>query len=612
MRTADAPTTRRIHRMPFGAECRDGSTLFRLWAPAASTVDVVLGVDDDARGVAMARRDDGWFERELDDARAGTRYRFRIDRGMLVPDPASRANPDGVHAASAVVDPAAYAWRDGAWVGRPWREAIVYELHVGTFTSQGTFDAAIARLDDLAELGVTAVELMPLAAFPGTRNWGYDGVLPFAPAAAYGTPHDLKRLIDAAHSRGLMMLLDVVYNHFGPEGNYLHVYARQFFNPAHRTPWGAAINFGGDASRTVREFFVHNALYWLEEFHFDGLRLDAIHAIVDDSRPDFVTELATSVRERTAGREIHLVLENDRNQARYLRRDDAGRPILATAQWNDDVHHALHIIATGERDGYYVDYASHPIESLGRALAEGFAYQGETSAFRGRARGEPSAQLPPTAFVAFAQNHDQTGNRALGERLSTLADAELLRALVACVLMSPQVPLLFMGEEFGASTPFLFFCDFGPDLAESVTRGRREEFARFSRFGDPQSIPDPNGQATFDASKLDWREASAPSGVQWRAFYRDCLARRQQHVLPLLRELTHGGSFDNDDGLLRVTWTTGSGTRLHLVANLSHEARSGVALPHGVPIFFTDAMPTPGTTATVPRCGVAFLVEHRS
>jgi len=602
----------RAHAMPFGAEYQGAATAFRLWAPAATNVGLVLGDADDT--LAMASRGEGWFHRRVEGVHPGARYAFRIGGGIVVPDPASRANPGGVHAPSAVVDAAAYAWHDDAWQGRPWHEAVVYELHVGAFTPAGTFAAAMARLDELADLGITAVELMPVAAFPGTRNWGYDGVLPFAPAASYGTPDDLKRLVDAAHARGLMMLLDVVYNHFGPEGNYLHAYAPQFFNPAHQTPWGAAINFDGEASRTVRDYFVHNALYWLEEFHFDGLRLDAVHAIVDESQPDFVTELATRVRERFADRRVHLVLENDRNDARYLHRDAANRPLIADAQWNDDLHHALHVIATGERDGYYADYAATPVECFARALAEGFVFQGQPSGFRGGARrGEPSAKLAPAAFVAFAQNHDQIGNRAFGQRLSVLAEPDLLRALTACVLLSPQVPMLFMGEEFAASTPFLFFCDFGPELAEAVTRGRRAEFARFSRFADPAaraSIPDPNAEATFAASKLDWRCASTAPGMQWRAFCRECLSLRQRHVVPLLDDLRHGGTFSvDDDALLRVQWRAGD-VRLHLVANLGAEPREGIALPQGEAIYATQGVARSVPPARLPRYGVVFIVER--
>jgi len=600
--------------MPFGAQLDDASTAFRLWAPAARTVELVLDDGTGREPVALVRGGDGWFEARVDGAGAGAHYAFRIDGGLVVPDPASRANPDGVHARSVVVDPAAYAWRDDAWPGRPWREAVVYEMHVGTFTPAGTFAAAIAHLDHLAVLGVTAVELMPVAAFPGRWNWGYDGVLPFAPAASYGTPDDLKRLVDAAHARGLMVLLDVVYNHFGPEGNYLHAYAPQFFNPKHRTPWGDAINFDGDASATVREFFIHNALYWLEEFHVDGLRLDAVHAIADDSRPDIVVELASRVRAAFPGRDVHLVLENDRNEARYLRRDAHGRPALATAQWNDDFHHALHVIATGEDDGYYADYATTPLQCFGRALAEGFVFQGQPSAYRaGAPRGEPSAALPPTAFVAFAQNHDQVGNRAFGERLSTLADPRLWRALTACVLLSPQVPLLFMGEEFAASTPFLFFCDFGAELAQAVTRGRRDEFARFPRFRDSsarEAIPDPNVESTFAASKLDWRSASTAGGSETRAFYRECLALRRRFVVPLLAQLHRGGSFAVDgDALLRVQWHADSGRSLHLLANLSPAPRDAVAVPAGDAIFATAGMPATGTSGTLPAHALAFILK---
>ena len=605
-----------VHRMPFGAQCDEGATAFRLWAPAAQTVEVALGTGPITRHVALVRGDDGGFEARVDGVDAGARYAFRIDGGLVVPDPASRANPDGVHGPSLVVDPAAYSWSDDAWAGRPWREAVVYELHVGTFTPAGTFTAALAHLDDLVALGVTAVELMPLAAFPGSRNWGYDGVLPFAPAASYGTPDELKRLVDAAHARGLMVLLDVVYNHFGPEGNYLHAYAPQFFNPKHRTPWGDAINFDGDANATVREFFIHNALYWLEEFRFDGLRLDAVHAIADASHPDFVTELASRVRAAFTGRHVHLVLENDRNDARYLRRDEAGRPMLATAQWNDDLHHALHVIATGEDDGYYADYAAAPVQFLGRALAEGFVYQGQPSAYRaGAARGEPSVSLPPTAFVSFLQNHDQIGNRALGERLSTLADPQLLRAVTACVLLSPQVPLLFMGDEFAASTPFLFFCDFGAELAQAVTSGRRDEFARFARFRDArarEAIPDPNALATFAASKLDRRCASTAMGSATLALYRECLALRQRFVVPLLAQLHHGGAFVvDDDALLRVQWCAAAGRCLHLVANLSRAPRRAVALPAGEAIFATVGMPAAGTTGSLPAYAVAFILTDR-
>ncbi|MCC7327645.1 MAG: malto-oligosyltrehalose trehalohydrolase [Burkholderiales bacterium] len=607
---------RRAHRMPFGAQLDGDKTAFRLWAPGARHVDLVIGDEATADALTMASDGMGWHTRTVDGARAGTRYAYRIDGGLTVPDPASRANPDGVHARSAVVDPGTHAWRDERWRGRPWREAVIYEVHVGTFTPEGSFAGVIARLDDLVDLGVTTVELMPVAAFPGTRNWGYDGVLPFAPAACYGTPEDLKRLVDEAHARGLMMLLDVVYNHFGPEGNYLHAYAPQFFNPRHQTPWGAAINFDGESSATVREFFIHNALYWLDEYHFDGLRVDAVHAIADDSQPDIVTELTTRVHEHFgATRHVHLVLENDHNQARYLERNALQQPILATAQWNDDLHHALHVIATGERDGYYADYAERPVTAFGRALAEGFVYQGDVSVYReGAPRGERSAHLPPVAFVAFAQNHDQIGNRALGERIAEIAEPEVLRALTACLLLAPQVPLLFMGEEFAASTPFLFFCDFGPELAAAVTRGRREEFARFARFRDPgarQAIPDPNDEATMVASTLDWSEVLRPRGARWRAFYRHCLDARRRYIVPWQHGVSCGGSYRVDDeALLRVDWYNAAGRGLHLVANLGPNPVGAVRFPSGQRVYATDGVPDPGVTGALAGYALTFNIDE--
>lgn len=583
------------HRMPFGAAFDGGATRFRLWAPGAHEVQVLLGADG-RQTHALAPLEDGWFE-AWRDVSAGTRYAYRCDGNPARPDPASRFNPDGVHASSAVVDPRAFDWQEEHWRGLPWEHAVLYELHVGAFTSAGTFAAAVERFDHLAELGVTAIELMPVAAFPGTRNWGYDGVLPFAPTQCYGTPEGLKRLVDAAHARGMMVLLDVVYNHLGPEGNYLHAYAPQFFDSGRATPWGGqAFNFDGAHSRTVRDFFIHNALYWIDEYRFDGLRLDAVHAIVDDMCPDIVTELTGAVRRHAEqeGRQIHIVLENDRNEVSRLTRDAAGRPHHATAQWNDDLHHVLHVLITGERDGYYSDYTMRPLWLLGRCLAEGFAYQGEPSAFRaGIPRGEPSAHLPAAAFVAFAQTHDQIGNRAFGERLSAIADARALRAALACILLAPAPPMLFMGEEFGATTPFLFFCDFGDGLAEAVARGRRAEFARFDRFRDPASqalIPDPNAPTTFAASKLDWMEVARAPGAAWLAFYRRCLAVRRAQIAPRLVGAAPGGKFEVlPDALLRVTWALGGGATLHLGAHFGNAALSGVEPLPGVPIYESDA-----------------------
>ena len=362
--------------MPFGAQLlAGGGARFRLWAPGAECVEVQLQRGAD-HALHRMRTANGWHELIVREAGAGSRYKYVVHRGaqspLAVPDPASRFNPDGVHGASVVVDPDSYRWREASWSGRPWSEAAIYELHVGAFTAEGTYAAARRRLPELAALGVTAIELMPLAAFPGGRNWGYDGVLPFAPAACYGSPDELKALIDAAHSAGLMVLLDVVYNHFGPDGNYLHAYCPEFFNPGHRTPWGAAINFDGALNATVRDFFVHNALFWLEEYRFDALRLDAVHAIRDDGTPDIVCEIARAMHQAAGrARQRHLVLENHANQSGYLVRDSRGAPVYATAQWNDDAHHALHVLISGETDGYYADYASAPLMHLGRSLAVG-------------------------------------------------------------------------------------------------------------------------------------------------------------------------------------------------------------------------------------------------
>ena len=519
--------------MPFGAECEgDGAgTRFRLWAPGARQVD--LWLEDQKAALPMPLDAAGWAELTVASAGPGTRYRFRIDADLLVPDPASRYQPEDVHGPSEVIAPPAHAWSDAGWRGVEPERLVCYELHVGTFTREGTFAAAEKRLDHLAALGVTAVELMPLADFPGRWGWGYDGVLPFAPDASYGRPEDLKRLVDACHARGLAVLLDVVYNHFGPEGNYLHRYAPDFGSPRHRTPWGDGINFDGPRSAVVRQWVVHNALYWLEEFHLDGLRLDAVHAIIDDSRPHILEELAAAVDAAALGRPIHLVLENEANSARRLAR--GARPHF-TAQWNDDLHHVLHVLLTGERDGYYADYFP-ALPLLGRCLTEGFAYQGDWSSYRGHERGEGSRELPPTAFVGFLQNHDQIGNRALGERITALAPDAAVRAATAVLLLAPATPLLFMGQEWGAREPFLFFSDLGPELAAAVSEGRRREFARFPQFADPVArarIPDPQAEATRDRSTLDWDALGLPRHAEWLAFHRSLLAIRGAEIAPLL------------------------------------------------------------------------------
>jgi len=582
------------HAMPFGAEVRaDGRVRFRLWAPSASRVDLVL--ERAERGTSerlpMTWTEGGFFELVTPTARAGSRYRYRIDDRLEVPDPASRSNPDDPNGASEVVDPAVFEWNDGDWCGRAWDEAVVYELHVGAFTPGGTFRSAIERLPYLAALGVTAIELMPIADFPGRRNWGYDGVLAFAPDASYGTPDDLKRLVEAVHRHGLMIFLDVVYNHFGPEGNYLYAYAPAFFTDRHHTLWGQAINFDGEDSRPVRDFFVHNTLYWLEEYRFDGLRYDAVNAIRDNSPVHILDEIAAAAH-AGPGRErrIHLVLENDDNAAHYLHpREAAGY----RAQWNDDAHHALHAAATGEHDGYYVDYLPQPAAYLARCLAEGFAYQGEESTYRHRKRGEPSAALPPMAFVNFLQNHDQVGNRAFGERITGLASERVVLCLTAILLLAPQPPLLFMGQEYGASTPFQFFCDFGPELAAAVRRGRQAEFTRFAGFtaaAGRETLPDPNAGTTFARSKLDWRELDRPDHAAWHDYHHNLLALRQRDIVPLLPHLGgHSGQARIlADAAFEVTWSGDRGERLTLLANLGEQALAAPA-PLGRLIHATPA-----------------------
>lgn len=583
------------HGMPFGSEVLpDGSVRFRLWAPNAKQVTVCL--ENKKRGdYPLLSLENGWFEGITPEAAVGDLYRFQIDGKAEVPDPASRFQPHDVHGPSEVINPLAFRWKDENWKGRPWEETVIYELHIGTFTPEGTFHGVEQKLDYLRALGVTAMELMPISDFPGKRNWGYDGVLPYAPDSCYGRPEELKQLVQAAHAKELMIFLDVVYNHFGPEGNYLHLYAPQFFTDRHHTPWGDAINFDGPDSRVVRDFFIHNALYWLEEYHFDGLRLDAVHAIIDHSQPDFLTELAQTVRERF-GKErfVHLVLENVENRARYLSRDPSGAVRLYDAQWNDDVHHAVHVLLTGESDGYYADYSPDPTRHLCRCLSEGFAYQGDYSEYHGEARGESSNELPPTAFVSFLQNHDQVGNRALGERITQLVPRHKVRTAMEILLLSPQPPLLFMGEEFAASSPFLYFCDYHGDLAAAVTEGRRNEFARFAKFSSPElreSIPDPNAEITYSKSKLNWQELQDKIHGDWLHLYRQLLALRRDKVVPHLGETSRPQCEVSTAGKrnLSVDWMVQGGARLQLRTNLGDESVS-MSGEHSATPFYASSL----------------------
>ena len=578
---------KRFHRMPFGAQVlKSGGVRFRLWAPALSQVSLRL---DENELLPMQDIGQGWYELITTRAHVGSRYRYQITDNLCVPDPASRFNSEDVHGCSTVIDASAFHWQDSEWHGLPWQESIIYELHVGTFTTEGTFSALELKLDYLVELGITAIELMPLAQFPGNRNWGYDGTLLFAPHSDYGSPDELKRLIQSAHQKGLMVFLDVVYNHFGPEGNYLHHYAPQFFTERHHTPWGAAINFDGEDSRTVRDFFIHNALYWLEEYHFDGLRLDAVHAILDHSGSDFLLELSKVVRAKLGQeRHIHLVLENDSNAAHYLEQDNNGR-LYYEAQWNDDIHHASHVLLTGEREGYYADYHPNAITHLCRCLSEGFAYQGELSRYRGgQPRGEASGHLPPTAFVSFLQNHDQIGNRAFGERLSAMVGPEALTTATALLLLTPQIPLLFMGEEWGASEPFVFFCNFEAGLADAVTESRRNAFSRFTRFKDPAtlySIPDPSSEQSFISAKLNWMGLNHLPHSKWLTLHRQLLALRRRIITPRLLGSHSTGSEVLSAEALWNDWLLGDGSQLTVIVNFGVTSVKLSELPAGELIY---------------------------
>lgn len=528
-----------------------GGTRFAIWAPGVDALTLEI---EGAAPVPMTPEAEGWFAADTD-AAPGRHYRFRLPDGTAVPDPASRAQAGAVHGWSVVTDPAAYAWRETGWRGRPWTQAVIQEVHVGVL---GGYAGVVERLDDIAATGFTAIELMPLAATGGTRNWGYDGVLPYAPNAAYGSPDDLKALVDAAHARGLMVFLDVVYNHFGPDGNYLPAYAPDFFRADVQTPWGGAIDFSREP---VARFFIDNALYWLGEMGFDGLRLDAVHAIGDDA---FLDRLAREVRGAFPDRHVHLVLENEHNDPDRL----AG---AYDAQWNDDFHNVLHVLLTGETHGYYRDFADAPEAMLARCLAEGFIYQGQGSPNqKGKPRGAPSGHLSPIRFVSFLQNHDQIGNRALGERLTRLTDPARLRAATALLLLCPQIPLTFMGDEHGSDAPFLFFTDFHDDLADAVRNGRRAEFAGHPGFGDEEAreaIPDPNARSTFEAS----RPLPGPDAAAWQALYRQLLTIRRDRIVPLLDDAMAIEAEGIGDRAARARWRLGAQV-LTLAINLGDEA----------------------------------------
>ncbi len=554
---------------------------FRVWAPFANVMAVEL-VDQDRMAIPMQRSAQGYFDATVEGLGPRARYRYLVEGKLARPDPASRFQPDGVHGPSVVIDPESFGWTDAAWRGMPLNDMIIYELHVGTFTQEGTFEAIIPHLSYLKDtVGITAIELMPVAQFPGGRNWGYDGVYPFAPQSTYGGPDGLKRLVDACHAMGLAVILDVVYNHLGPEGNYLGEFG-PYFTDRYRTPWGAAINYDGPGSDEVRQYIVGNALYWVTEYHIDALRLDAIHGIYDFSATHILKELAFSVQTQAArlNRQVAVIAESDLNDTRVIDPPAHGG-FGFDGQWNDDFHHALRVVLTGEQRGYYEDF--HGIQDLGAAVREGFVYNGRYSAHRRRRHGSSSQHCRPSQFVVFSQNHDQIGNRAVGDRLSTHLPFDLLKVARALVLLSPNIPLLFMGEEYGETAPFQYFIEHGDaDLIEAVRLGRQGEFAHFG--WKAEDIPDPQDRATFERSRvnrerLDERQAG--------------LCRWTSQLIQLRKTIPSLGPgdaktighkvqvFEEEKALVIHRWVTGGGASLIVLGFNALPTTVMLREPHG-------------------------------
>ncbi|WP_106478816.1 malto-oligosyltrehalose trehalohydrolase [Phytohalomonas tamaricis] len=579
----------------FGANIIDEETVhFSIWAPDAELVSVEI----EGQGtVPMDALDNGHFTLDTP-CLAGARYRYLINDETPVPDPAARMQAEDVDGYSVVVDPYNYEWMCPDWRGRPWNETVIYELHVG---AMGGFVGVMERLPELAALGVTAIELMPLNDFPGQRNWGYDGVLPYAVASAYGSPEELKELIDAAHEHQMMVFLDVVYNHFGPDGNYLFQYAKGFFREDINTPWGPAIDF---RRPEVRTFFIDNALMWLKEYRFDGLRFDAVHAITEQ---DFLIEMSAVINQTiSAGRQVHLMLENEHNSATLLES-------AYDAQWNDDGHNVLHVLLTGENEAYYSDYFEDATNKLVRCLSEGFIFQGQNTR-HGHSRGEPSGHLPPSAFILFLQNHDQIGNRAMGDRLTQLADVNALRAATVLLLLSPMIPMIFMGDEWGSKQPFLFFTDHKPELADAVREGRRAEFADFAAFNDEEArkaIPDPNAESTFSASMPDFTLAESEEHGEWRAFYRTLLALRHEEIVPRLEGASFGEAKALGDGAVIACWTMGDDSVLTIAVNIGSQPVS-LPEPNGRRLFDSDESTPLANQELPPARAVAWLNDTAS
>lgn len=604
----------------WGARYAPEGSRFRLWAPSVKSVELAVAEADSNEPdhyQPLVKTDDGWWETIATSVGPGMSYGFRIDGESLVADPAARAQSGDVHWLSRLVDPTAHQWRTADWKGRPWHECVFYELHVGTFTDEGTFDAIIPKLDYLRDIGITAIELLPIAQFGGQRGWGYDGTLLYCPHQVYGGPEGLKRLVDAAHERGLMVFLDVVYNHFGPDGNYIPSYVPEFFHAEISTAWGAAIAYD---EKPVRDFMIENALYWLTEYRIDGLRLDAIDSIKDTTDTPLVKELAARVREVVADRHVHITTEDDRNITWHIERREDGTVPLVSGEWNDDFHHTAHVLGTGEQEAYYRDYDPRSTEQMARALATGFVFQGDMSAHREREVGNPSAHLPPTAFVNFIQNHDQIGNRAFGDRLRSLSSARIYDCLQSILLLSPQIPLMFQGDEFGDCNSFCFFTDFDGELASAVSKGRKKEFRKFAAFEDEEAaevFPDPNSERTFEISRIDWDLISRPIQRRRMQVTTKLLTQRRDVLMPLLEGARGGcGKAFSDRLSLVVSWELQPGRVYHLFANLSDDAYT---LPAGLDaakiadaeIVYTNHKSAPGALAegSLPGMTVLFALS---
>jgi len=574
---------------------------FEVWAPLSKRVELVV----DGQRYDMNADDRGWWSVRVEERSTPVRYGYSLDGASPLPDPRAPRLPEGVHALAQTWDAESFAWTDGSFRAAPLGRALIYELHIGTFTSEGTFDAAIERLDHLVDLGVTHVELMPVNTFPGVRGWGYDGVGLFAPHEPYGGPDGLCRLVDACHGRGLAVIIDVVYNHLGPEGNYLAKFG-PYFTDRYHTPWGEAVNLDGSGSDEVRRFFLDNARLWMRDFHADGLRIDAIHAFADESAKHLLEEMAeeTEQLEAETGRPLILIAESDLNDPRVIRSREA-HGLGMDAQWTDDFHHALHALMTGERQGYYADFGH--LAELAKSFRDAFAVDGQYAKFRRRRHGRPVGDLSGHRFIVYGQTHDQVGNRAVGERIGHLVSPGRVRMAAAWVLVSPFVPMLFMGEEWAASTPFLFFADYGDEhLKEAVRKGRRREFKDFG--WKAEDIPDPIAFETFERSRLRWAEREDGEHAAVLAWYRGLIRLRQAHP-----DLTDGRrdrvvvDFDESRGTL----TVGRG-RVTVAANLGPEAVDLPPLPGQLCQVYPEDVSQSERALRLPPDGVAVVAAPDS